>query len=133
MRQDFANEKAVREQTTRKGRKRRFRFLKRTVLEGVILSGAVLQAERRISRQLHLSRGNTASISEKKFLYLLRTLELHRHRFPVRGRRLKKLPLLESEHPGKNVRRERLNLCVQIPHHRVVIAARILDRVFRLA
>jgi hypothetical protein len=62
-----------------------------------------------------------------------KSLELHRHRLAIRGSDFEELALLEAEHSGENVRRERLNLRIQVAHHRVVVAARVLDRVFGLA
>src|ERR1051326_7423178 len=54
------------------------------------------------------------------------------HWLPVGRCSLKKLPLGKSEHPRQYVCREGLNLRVQIAYHRIVIAACILDLVFRL-
>ena len=64
---------------------------------------------------------------------VLRLLELHRHRFAVGGGHFEELPQLEAEHSGQNIGRKGLDLRVQVAHHRVVVAARVLDRVFRLA
>jgi hypothetical protein len=59
--------------------------------------------------------------------------ELHRHRFTVGGiADFKELPQLEAKHPRDDVRGERLNLGIQIAHHRVVVAARVLNRIFGL-
>src|ERR1700690_4281340 len=61
------------------------------------------------------------------------TSELHRDRFAVGGfGYFEELASLESKHAGNNVRRERLNLGIQVSHHSIVVAARILKRVFRL-
>src|SRR5258708_4536550 len=49
-----------------------------------------------------------------------------------RGRNFEELALLESEHVGEDIRRELLNLGVQVADHGVVIAPRILYGVFDL-
>src|SRR5438132_12357185 len=61
--------------------------------------------------------------------YCLR--ELHRHRLPLALRRLEELPQLESEHSRQHVGREALDLGVQVAHHRVVVAARVLYVAFQ--
>ena len=59
------------------------------------------------------------------------TSELHLWDFAFRGsREFEELAWLESEHTRKNVARERLDLGVVIANDRVVIAPRVLDRVF---
>src|SRR5271155_17005 len=58
--------------------------------------------------------------------------ELDRNRFAVGLGGLEELPRLKAEHTGKNIRREHLNLGIEIAHHSVVVASRVLDRVFRL-
>src|SRR5579864_6185147 len=60
-------------------------------------------------------------------------LELDLRGLAVGLRGLKELARRETEHPGQNVRGERLNLRVQVAHHCVVITPRILNRVFCLA
>ena len=59
--------------------------------------------------------------------------EFDLYRLPVGRCSLKKLPLGKSEHSRQYVRWEGLNLRVQIAYHRVVVAAGILNLVFRLA
>src|SRR5579862_505199 len=60
--------------------------------------------------------------------------ELHGHRIALRGLgNVEELPGLEVEHAGNDVRRERLDLGVEVANHRVVIAARVLDGVFQSA
>src|SRR5207244_10755995 len=59
--------------------------------------------------------------------------ELHGDWFAISSLHLEELTLLETEHSGDEIGREGLNLRVQVAHDRVVIAARILDRVFNLA
>src|SRR5580700_710537 len=59
--------------------------------------------------------------------------ELHGNRLAVGFGGLEELAGGEAEHAGKNVCGERLDLGVQIAHHGVVIATRVLDRVFGLA
>src|ERR1019366_5848404 len=54
-------------------------------------------------------------------------LELHSDWFAIGGSRFEELLLLEAEHPGQNVGRERLNLGVQVAHDGVVVAARVLN------
>src|SRR5579863_10401309 len=61
------------------------------------------------------------------------SLELHCHRLAVSFTRLKELPRLEAEHARQNICGERLDLRVQVTHHRVVVAAGVLDGVFGLA
>src|SRR6267378_3662687 len=56
-------------------------------------------------------------------------LELYRDRFAIGGRSFEELLLLEAEHPGQNVGRERLNLGVQVAHNGVVVAAGVLNSV----
>src|SRR5258708_8936475 len=54
--------------------------------------------------------------------------------FAFRRRRdFEELALLESEHVGEDIRRELLNLGVQVPDHGVVIAPRILYVSFDLS
>src|SRR5438093_10393528 len=53
--------------------------------------------------------------------------ELHRDRLTVRLGCFEELPQLETEHPGKNIGREGLNLGIQIAHHSIVITPRVLD------
>src|SRR5664280_872201 len=73
------------------------------------------------------SEGRKAK-SEKRFS------ELHRDRFALRRLGdVEELLLLDVEHTSHHVRRERLDLCVQVAHHRVVITASILDRIFQSA
>src|SRR6202795_5211537 len=50
-------------------------------------------------------------------------LEFHRDWFAIGGSGFEELFLLEAEHPGQNVGRERLNLGVQVAHDGVVVAA----------
>src|SRR5437867_2717094 len=59
--------------------------------------------------------------------------ELHRDRLTVRLGCFEELPQLETEHPGKNIGREGLNLGIQIAYYCVVIRPRVLDWVFSLA
>src|SRR5712692_561950 len=63
----------------------------------------------------------------------LRRTETDLWGFPFRrSGNFKELPFLEAQHIGKNVGRELLDLGVEIAHHRVVIAPRILDGIFNL-
>src|SRR6202030_2474213 len=50
-----------------------------------------------------------------------------------RGRNFEELALLKSEHIGEDIRRELLNLGVQVADHGVVIAPRVLYRIFDLS
>src|SRR5436305_474558 len=50
-------------------------------------------------------------------------LEFHRDRFAVGGCGFEELLLLEAEHAGQDVGRERLDLGVQVSHNGVVVAA----------
>src|SRR5580693_6043190 len=59
--------------------------------------------------------------------------ELHGDRLAVGIRGLEELTRREVEHAGENVRGEYLNLGIEVAHHRVVVATRVLDRVFRVA
>src|ERR1700736_3267776 len=59
--------------------------------------------------------------------------KLHRDRLAFCRCGLEELAWLEIEHAGKNVGREGLDLRIQVADHSVVIAARILNRVFGLA
>src|SRR5690348_1402566 len=61
------------------------------------------------------------------------TLELDHRRSPVLGGFcLEELARREVEHSGNDVARKSRDFCVQITHHGVVIAARVLDRVLGL-
>src|SRR5581483_7999429 len=61
------------------------------------------------------------------------TLELNHRRSPVLGGFcLEELARCEIEHSGNYVARKRHDLRVQVAHDGVVVAARVLDRVFRL-
>src|ERR1700722_8739175 len=60
-------------------------------------------------------------------------LELHGYWFAVGFAGLEELASLEVEHAGQNVGGEHLYFRVQIAHHGVVVTARVLDGVFRLA
>src|SRR4029077_7512796 len=58
-------------------------------------------------------------------------LEFYLHVLAVRRRfHFKELPRVEAEHPGDNVGREGLHAGVEVAHHRVVVAAGVLDVVF---
>src|SRR5690348_9705096 len=60
-------------------------------------------------------------------------LKLYCHRLAVRRGRLEELPLGEAKHSSENIRWEGLNLRIQVANHGIVVAARILDRVFSLS
>src|SRR5690348_12729181 len=60
-------------------------------------------------------------------------LELDGGHFPLaRRRQFKELPWLKPHRARNHVGRERLDACVQIPHHGVVVPARVLHIAFYL-
>src|SRR3981081_2735185 len=73
--------------------------------------------------------GSTAQPYQVACLYL----ELYRDWFAIGGSSFEELFLLEPEHPRENIRRERLNLGIEIADDGVVIAPRVLDGIFYLA
>src|SRR6202521_1755551 len=60
-------------------------------------------------------------------------LEFHRYWFAIGGSGFEELFLLEAEHPGQNVGRERLNLGVQVANDGIVVAAGVLNGVLDFA
>ena len=61
------------------------------------------------------------------------TLKLDRHGFAVGFGYLEELPLLKAKHAGDQVGGERLDFGVEVAHHGVVVATRILNGVLSLA
>src|SRR5206468_8120248 len=59
--------------------------------------------------------------------------ELYSDVFALGSSCLEELPRREAEHPRDEVRREAGDLCVQVAHHRVVVAARFLQGVLEFA
>src|SRR5580704_14791209 len=58
--------------------------------------------------------------------------ELHRYGFTLRRiRDVEELLCLDVEHPRHDVARKRLNLGIEITHHGVVVASRVLNGVFQ--
>ena len=76
-------------------------------------------------------RGWRLDYNAKNFIAL--PLKLHRHRLAIGCRHFKELPLLEAKHSRQNIRGKRLDLGVQIADYRIVVTARVLNRVLGLA
>src|ERR1700693_4685768 len=72
------------------------------------------------------------SPASRRLAFRSMVLEFHCHRFAISRVHFKKLPGLEAKHPGQNIRREGLDLGIQIAHHGIVVAAGVLNRVLSL-
>jgi len=64
----------------------------------------------------------------RQWLNVFTRLKLYSHVFAVGGRlHFKELPRVETKHSRDDVRGERLDAGIEVAHHGIVIAARVLD------
>src|SRR5271154_1367523 len=95
---------------------------------------AAVPATRPMMRERRMRIGFRASaIGLRVSGFRIDGLELHGYRLPIGFAGLEELTRLEAEHAGQDVGGEHLNLGVQVAHYGVVVAARVLDGIFRLA
>src|SRR5579871_2183433 len=84
-------------------------------------------------RSLHrrFARFLAGNVSTAEVTIML--LELHLNWLTVRVCGFEELALGEAEHSGNDIGWERLNFCIEIPNHRVVITPGVLNGILSLA
>src|SRR6266568_3482334 len=99
-----------------------YRASKREIFQERANDGAASNSSAAIKKPQRIRLGFRSI--EDGIQFIVSVLELHGWHSALRGiGNLKELPLLEVEHAGNEVGRERLNLRIQVANHGVVVTA----------